>query len=168
MSRLFNALGFQAGWWACVLGAAQGWQWLAIAFSLLLVALHFLFLPQRSADVRLALSGLLMGVAVDSLLQGFSVISFAGARLGSLSPPWLWMLWVLFALTLRSSLSFLLGLHWSLVAALGAVFGPLTYIVGARMGAASHDGSPWSVAVLALAWAVSLPALVHLARRPAT
>lgn len=165
MNRLLNALGFQAGWWACVMGAAQGQQGLAIVLALVLVAGHLYFVAQRSAEIRLALVSLLMGGAVDSALQSLSVISFAGASLSPLSPPWLWMLWVLFALTLHSSLAFLKGLHWSLLAGLGAVFGPLSYIVGARMGAATFDGSLVSTAALALAWALALPLLVLIAAR---
>lgn len=159
MNRLLNALGFQAGWWACVVGAAQGQQALAIAFSLLLVAAHLRFAPHRQADIRLAMASLVIGVAADTLLQALGVIGFAGASWGHLSPPWLWMLWVLFALTLNASLDFLKGLHWSLVAALGAVFGPLSYIVGARLGAASFDGSTGGTAILALTWGVALPLL---------
>ena len=129
------------------------------------MAAHLFYVPVRSAEVRLALSCLVIGVAVDSLLQAFGVITFAGGAWSPLSPPWLWMLWVLFALTLKASLDFLLRLHWSLVAGLGAVFGPVSYVVGARLGAASFDGSTGHMAILALTWAVALPVLVTLAKK---
>lgn len=165
IGRLVNAIGFQAGWWACVIGAAQGQQALAIGLSLLLVAAHLVFAHPRGAEVRLALASLVIGVVVDSLLQAFGVLSFAGASWGPLSPPWLWMLWVLFALTLNASLDVLKNLHGSVVAVLGAVFGPVSYIVGARLGAATFDGSMVGTAILALTWAAALPALVALAKR---
>lgn len=164
-SRLLNAAGFQAGWWACVAGAAHGLEGPGIALALALAALHCLAAPQPAQEIRLAALSLVAGIPVDSLLQHFSVIEFRGMAPGGLSPPWLWMLWVLFALTLNSSLSFLKSCHWSLVALLGAIFGPVSYLVGARLGAASFEASAVSLGVLALTWAVALTALVALARR---
>lgn len=164
MSHLLNAAGFQAGWWSCVAGVAVGLPWAGLALAAALVVAHLLCDPQPWREVRLAAASLVLGIVVDSLLQHFAVIQFHGWSLGPLSPVWLWMLWVLFALTLNSSLSFLKGWHWSLVAVMGAVFGPISYIVGARLGAATFDGSAQGLSVLALVWALALVALVALAK----
>jgi hypothetical protein len=109
---------------------------------------------------------LALGIVVDSSLQYFSVIRFYGWALGSLSPFWLWMVWVMFALTLNNSLAFLQNRHVLLSAVAGLVFGPLSYIAGAKLGAASFDNSFIHVAILGLVWMLTLPGLVFISQTP--
>jgi hypothetical protein len=70
----------------------------------------------------------------------------------------------LFGLTLDASMSFLKRRHWSLSAALGGIFGPLSYLAGAKLGAATLVATPLNFAALALAWAIAMPLLAWLAR----
>jgi Protein of unknown function (DUF2878) len=148
MYRFINAIGFQAAWWACVAGVAHGFEIPALMFGACLAGAH-----------------LGIGVVVDSLLQYFSVMQFHGLSILGLSPLWLWMLWVLFALTLNTSLAFLKTKPLALSALAGFVFGPLTYYAGAELGAASWEGARFPFLTLALAWMVALPSLVFLSRK---
>jgi len=107
---------------------------------------------------------LALGIAIDSSLQYFSVISFYGWALGPLSPFWLWMVWVLFALTLNSSLAFLQNKHWILSAVAGLLFGPLSYLAGTKFGAAAFDNTLFSIATLACVWMITLPLLVFISK----
>ena len=75
---------------------------------------------------------------------------------------------MLFALTLNSSLAFLKRLPLLIAAAAGLVFGPLSYLAGAALGAASLHRSLFELSVLALAWMLALPALVWMAQRIST
>jgi hypothetical protein len=75
------------------------------------------------------------------------------------------MLWVLFALTLNSSLAFLKTQSRITVAILGLVFGPLTYYAGAKMGAAALDVSTLPIVSLAIVWMLAMPLLVIAAER---
>jgi hypothetical protein len=164
--RLFlNALGFQTAWWACIAGIAQGLEIPALFYGLVLAGLHLAFAPQRGPEIKLAAIALALGIAIDTLLQAASVIDFYGWSLAYLSPFWLWVLWVLFAMTLNSSLSFLQTkpLWWSALA--GLAFGPLTYYAGAQLGAASFDGSFIHISALALTWMIAMPYLVHTAKQ---
>jgi hypothetical protein len=45
------------------------------------------------------------------------------------------------------------------------VFGPLTYVAGAELGAAGLAVTPWHVGVLAVAWLMALPLLVAIAKQ---
>ena len=45
MTFALNAVAFQAGWFACVLGAAYGWPWAGVAAAAGLVAFHALRAP---------------------------------------------------------------------------------------------------------------------------
>jgi hypothetical protein len=164
--RLFlNALGFQTAWWACIAGVGHGLEIPAILYGLALAGLHVRFAAQPRQEIKLALIALAIGLAVDTLLQATSVVVFYGWSLAFLSPFWLWLLWVLFAMTLNASLGFLQAKPLWLSSALGLVFGPLTYYAGAQLGAASLETSPIHITALALTWMIALPCLVHQAKQ---
>ena len=166
MNLVINAVGFQVAWWALVAGVAPGYQGAALALSALLAAAHLRFFsPRPKRELGLALAAWLLGFGFDSLLQAGGFITFQGASLGPLSPFWLWALWALFGLTLDASMSFLQRRHWSLSAVLGGIFGPLSYLAGAKLGAATLVANPLNFTALALAWAIAMPLLVWLARR---
>jgi hypothetical protein len=165
MRKLLNAAGFQLAWFACVVGVEQRQEALAITFGLMLGLIHLYFSPVRGCDIRLAGWSLAVGILTDSLLQLASVIQFNGVSMGNLSPYWLWIIWVLFGLTLNSSLAFLKTRSLYISAALGAVFGPLSYLGGAQLGAASTSISHTQIVQLALIWMIILPLLVQSARR---
>jgi hypothetical protein len=164
MNRFLNALGFQMGWWACVAGVGLGLEIPALLFCSVLIGIHLFFSSLRSTEIKVALIACLAGVVIDSALQYASVINFYGWALSPLSPFWLWMLWVLFALTLNASLAFLKQAPLILSAMAGLVFGPLTYIAGAKLGAAFFDNTLTHVAILGLTWMLAMPALVKMAQ----
>lgn len=165
MYRFINAIGFQAAWWACVAGVAHGFEIPALMFGACLAGAHLVYTEHKRQDMRLAAWALGVGIATDSLLQYFSVMQFHGLSIWGLSPFWLWMLWVLFALTLNTSLAFLKTKPLALSALAGFVFGPLTYYAGAEFGAASWEGPTFPWLPLAGAWMLALPSLVFLSKR---
>ena len=162
MNRFINAIGFQIGWFVCIASVRYDQEILALLFCGVLVGLHLFYSNAPLIDFKLSLIALVLGVVVDSSLQYFSVISFYGWGLGPLSPFWLWMVWVMFALTLNYSLAFLLNRHLLLSAIAGLLFGPLSYIAGAKLGAAGFDNSLSHLAVLGMIWMLTLPALVFI------
>ncbi|GGW87686.1 hypothetical protein GCM10007391_21760 [Alteromonas halophila] len=105
------------------------------------------------------------GVIIDSLLTVGGVFVFTSPVYGIPIPLWLIALWLAFAGTLRHSLRYFIG-HWWLCAGAGAVFGPLSYYGGVRLGAVTF-GYPLSVslAVLSLVWALVLPCAFYIAAR---
>ena len=165
MNRILNALGFQAGWWACVASVRLDRQAEALVFCGVLVALHLRHCVAPRQEAKLAALALVIGIAVDSALQYFSVIRFLGLSMGGLSPLWLWMLWVIFAMTINSSMGFLQDLSWKVSAAMGLVFGPISYLAGAQLGAAQFDYSASHILALAAVWALVLPVLVGAGKK---
>ena len=163
MNKLVNAIGFQLGWWACIGGVRLGLEIEAIVVCLCWIGAQLWLSTSRLHDIQLGGFALLIGIVADSLLQYFSVIVFYGWSLGSLSPFWLWTLWVVFALTLNASLDFLKKLPNFAVSLLGLVFGPLTYLAGAKLGAAQLDASAFHVLCLGMVWMIALPMLVLFA-----
>lgn len=160
-----NVVGFQAGWWACILGVGGALEIPSILFALALVCTHLRWSVTRAADIQVAVVGLLIGLVVDSLLQYFSAIVFYGWALGPLSPFWLWALWLMFSLTLNASLAFLKTMPWGVSALAGFIFGPMTYYAGVQFGAASLSAWTTSMLCIALIWMVVLPFMVYLAQK---
>lgn len=153
---LLNAALFQAGWLACVFGAQRPGV-LLIAVSCLL--LHFTCLA-RPREWRFVAAVSLCGWLVDSALLNVGVLGFAGD--GYLLPGWLALLWLLFACTVRHCLAWSAS-PWWLASLCGALGGALSYWGGAQLaGVGLPLGTLPSLLILALIWAVLLPAFHRL------
>jgi len=163
-STLANLAGFQAGWFACVLGAAEGMPALGVAVVAALAAGRWLIAPNRHPEAALFAASAALGYALDSVLVLAGVMAFPPqAQLGG--PPALWMvaLWVNLSLTLNGALRWLGG-RWALSALLGAVAGPLAYWAGDRLGAVVLASGAGALAAIAAEWAAALPLMLVLNR----
>ena len=156
-----NLLLFQAGWFAAVLGAANGMAWLgplAIAFIL---AFHIYRAGDRTREGLLILAVLLVGLAFETLLAFSGWVAYPGHE-SWIAPLWMIALWGNFAATLNVALRSLRSRAW-LLAALGLVGGPLAYWAGAGLGAMAWLQT-WQVLLyLALGWALLTPLMGRLA-----
>jgi hypothetical protein len=163
---LVNLVAFQVGWFSVVLGAAHGQAWLGPAVVFGLVVLHVILSEPRRPEVFLVLSAIAAGLVLDSLLVVLGAFSPNRLLLPfPLTTLWMLALWANFATTLNVSLKKLQE-HIYVAAVLGAVFGPLAYYSGARLGAARiHEPITVSVLLIAVTWAIATPALLRLARR---
>jgi FtsH-binding integral membrane protein len=161
--KVFNYIGLQVGWLACAIGAAQGMAWLGPLVVALYLGLHLYWSPMRNKELRFILLVGLIGMVVDSLKKITGLISYTGdVSLAWLAPPWIIAMWLLFSTSLNGSLSWLKG-RYALAVILGAVFGPLSYVSGARLGAAGFNFDFWiTIGVLAVVWGLVVPGLVWL------
>lgn len=165
MSVFINFLLFQAGWFATVLGAANGQPWMGPVVVLAIVALHLRAARRPAVEARLVAGAVLLGLAADSLLLATGWIAYPnGGWIPGVAPYWIVSLWALFATTLNVSMRWLSG-RAALAALFGAVGGPLSYLAGARLGAMSFVETAPAVAALAVVWAVAMPLLMKLASR---
>ncbi len=168
--RLLNLALYEAGWFACVLGAAwgQGGAGAALAGGLLLI--HLALADDRRSEVKVvALCGA-VGFILDSAQSLTGRLSFTGPLLfpsgsGAVAPLWVVMLWLQLGTTLRYSLRWLRG-RYLLAAAFGAGGGPVAFLAGERLGAATWGEPRWLTALsLAVVWGLATPALVFAAER---
>ncbi|WP_222834308.1 DUF2878 domain-containing protein [Pseudomonas sp. SC3(2021)] len=159
LERLANALLFQIGWLACVLGGNSLWLLLALA----VLVIHLRWISSWVEEGRLILSVVIVGTAVDSVLRGLNVFEFQD--LSPLIPLWLMLLWALLATTLRHCLAWS-ARPWWLASMLGAVGGGLSYYAGGRLAGVQFPyGEIPTLIGIGLLWALLFPLLHAIARR---
>jgi hypothetical protein len=168
MSKFWNFVFFQLGWFACVLGAASHQVLWAVLFTLAYIAFHIWRLDDPKDSFHLLLRALIYGVMADTLLVQLGYLSFQDAWPSpSLSPIWMWVLWLLVATTINGSLSWLRG-RPVLGAVLGGICGPLSYEAGIRMGAGQWgpEGKAIGFILVGVIWAIAIPLFFHWDRTP--
>jgi len=165
-ARLLNLALYQAGWFACVLGGAQGRPWLGAAAGLALVLLHLALVERRAEEAKFVALAALAGTAIDSAQQAAGTAAFPSGHYAAwLCPGWLTVLWAQFATLPCHSLAWLAG-RPIVSALLGAAGGPLAFLAGERLGGVTFpQGRAVGCAVLAVVWGVAFPVLMHFAAR---
>lgn len=160
MSSALTFITLQAGWFACVLGAAAGRPLLGVVFVALVAVVHLVRRDDRRGLAFMLGAATVVGLVSDGSLALAGILVFPPqAALGWPVPIWMLALWVNFALAIDS-------LAWfaprPLLAALaGAVGGPLSYLAGARLGAVTLlPSEPVALAVIAVVWLLAMPLLL--------
>jgi len=159
LKTLANALLFQCGWFACVLGGDSLWLLVGLAA----LAIHLLWITSWSEEGQVILAVTLLGTVLDTTLRTFGVFHFSLP--GPLIPFWLILLWALLATTLRHCLDWSAQPWWR-ASLLGAIGGPLSYYAGSQMAGVSFGyGFVPTMVGLALLWAVVFVVLHWIARQ---
>lgn len=156
-----NLVLFQAGWFASVLGAANGMAWLGPVVITFILAFHLYRASERAREAGLILAVLLVGLVFESVLALSGWIDYPGHE-SAIAPLWMIALWANFAATLNVALRSLRSRTW-LLAALGGIGGPLAYWGGANLGAMQWLETAPVLIYLALGWAIVTPILGRLA-----
>ncbi len=167
MQLLFSLtqfLAFDAAWLAAVAGGADGWPLMGSLPAVAVLGLHlFLNRPVLWAEIRLVLAITAFGILLETGLMGAGLIRYVGMAEGQVLPPvWIWALWLGFATIPNGSLTWLQG-RGLLQVLFGALFGPLAYWTGAKMGAAVLPHPIASLTGIGLAWALAFPTIMLLA-----
>jgi Protein of unknown function (DUF2878) len=155
----------QAGWFACVMSAADGAAWIGVAFAVVLVTLHVVRVARPVEELKL-LAGVVVagGIWESALVHSGLLIYPSGTVIQGLAPYWILALWALFAAQFNTTYGWLKP-RMGVAALLGAIAGPLSFRGGAALGAVRF-ARPWAATIaLALGWAVLLPLLIVLSRR---
>jgi hypothetical protein len=162
MRAVVNCIAFQIGWFAAVLGAGNGMPWLGVVVVPLVLLANLVLSADWRQELIVALSAAIIGFAVDTGLVAAGV--FAPATLWfprPYSPPWMVMLWMNQAATLNGCMAWLHGRYLA-GSIFGAIGGPLAYLSGAKLGAATLPSTNGLV-ILGITWACAFPALLAAA-----
>ncbi len=167
MRTLANLVGFNACWFALVLGAAHGLWWVGLLALAVFAAATLATSPWPKADLKLVGVAVAIGVVLETALVQGGIFRYASpVPWPALAPVWMLGLWANFALSLNHSLGFL-DQRFALSALLGAIAGPLAYYGAARVFGAAEILTvlPFALGLLAVGYAFATPLLVALARR---
>jgi len=157
LKNLLNAVLFQIGWFACVLGGNS--FWLLVPIAILLV--HLWLIGTWRTEGRLLMAVFALGCVLDSALVKIGLFDFGEA--GRVIPLWLALLWPLLATTLRHCLAWT-ARPWWLASILGAIGGPASYVAGSHLTYVQLPLGVWpSALILAAIWAVVFTGLQWLA-----
>jgi hypothetical protein len=163
VNSFVNFVAFQIGWFACVLGAANGVPQLGPAAVLVILTLHLHRSVRPAREARLLLLAALIGMVWESVLTLLGLLAYPSGQFApGLAPYWIVAMWPLFATTLNVSMRWLHG-RLVLATVLGGMAGPLTYYAGSRLGGVVLVEPVTSLTALGAGWMVLMPVLVWLA-----
>ncbi len=156
---------FQIAWFACVLGAAHDLAWLGMLVIASVCVWHCSVSVCYKPELCLILAAMLIGAVWESALVGAGLLRYThGTLVAGLAPPWIVAMWALLAVTLNVSMRWLKN-RWLLAAVMGAVAGPLSFLAGQRLGAATFTGGTHTIVALSVGWAVLMPVMMRLSVR---
>jgi hypothetical protein len=162
-----NLLSFGIGWFACVMGAANGTPSYGVAVAAMLLALNILVAEDPIHQARVIVTVGALGFTIDTIL-GLAGIFVFDPRTNNpawLCPIWLVAIWMMFGSMLTASLKWLAP-RGAIASIVGAIAGPLSYFAAAKIGALAIPApiAP-RIAAIAIIWALILPGLVKFANR---
>ncbi len=145
---------FDLLWFSAVAGRNE---WLVVTLSLVFIQLA-LVVRDKAFNWKLYVQLLALGIVLESTAIAIGVIQFTDG----LFPLWLLALWAGFVAMIISVFQYLKQ-HMIFAVMIGLVFGPLTYAVGVRIGAASLPYSEWLMwLVYAVLWGAYMAIFVRL------
>ena len=160
-----NVLVMQVGWFACVLGAAQGYPSFGALLALPIVGWHLGRAARALPELKLIACAVGLGALLDAAMLASGALVYPNGQWAPLLTPfWMAALWAEFATSLNVSLRWLKG-RPLLAAILGAVAGPLSLMAGMRLGAAHFNDPTLALGLFAVGWAIAMPLLLRLSRR---
>ncbi len=166
LATLVNQLGVNGVWFACILGAAYGHPWLGSLCSAIWITWVLACHDHWPRELGVVLFAGALGFVADLLLIRFAELVYVDRIPGALpGPHWIVALWMAFGTSLNVSVARLHG-RPGVAALLGAVFGPLAYLAGRKLGAVAF-GPPDTAPLLWLSavWGVAMPLLIVVAAR---
>lgn len=162
---VLNYVLFQVGWFACVLGAANHFPWVASLFVLVIVFLQINGAPKQKSEWLLMLVAATIGGFVDQVLLSNQFVAYnANGWSSAIVPVWILALWVSFASTLNVSMRWIR--NKKLVAFLfGAIGGPLAYMAAEKLGAIQMTPMTISYVALGFLWGFAMLTLIEFAQQ---
>ena len=159
MKTIVNVLGFKISWWACVLGATSGSEYLGPIAMAIFLALHFNFNVSNNSEIKLILIFAVVGTLIDTLMAYTKLIGYVGLYSDDtiIAPMWITAMWCGFAAMANHSLAWFKD-KWSFSFLFGFIGGPMAYIGGEKIGAIYFNSGLLEVSVmLAVVWGGSIP-----------
>ena len=162
---VINFILFDIGWMICVISGANQLGMVALITVFVFMMYHFYVIPDKLTEFKFIAIAAILGTLVDSINLYLGILNHLDPNQIPIAPLWLIALWILFASTIRHSFSWLN--HKPLMAAIsGAIFGPLAYYSGYKLGALNlaSDNIAYSIISISVIWAILTPGLFLISR----
>ena len=162
MRLAINFIAFQAGWFSCVIGAAQDLFWLGPLVVLAVFGLHLFMTGDHLKEISIGLLFMAAGFAVDSQLTFFGIYTPRQHLIPHpFSAPWLLAMWLNLATVFNVALRWLHD-RYRMAALFGAFGGPAAYYGGGSLGALTfHEPLILNLLITGAVWAVATPLLIY-------
>lgn len=163
-TKIINFIFFQLVWFICILGAAINETHIAVTFSLLIIFFHLYTVKDRKNELKILLLASIIGFLFDGFLLKSNLVLYTNHGWSySITPLWIIVLWMGFAITLNSSLSWLKK-KLNLSIFFGALGGPLAYLAGEKLEAVTLLNS-YAIFIIAIGWAIITPLLIFISNK---
>jgi hypothetical protein len=162
MNLVANFVGFQVGWFACVLGAANHMPVMGSLIAAVIVTYHLYRYSFALNECYLILAAVVVGFIWETIVISHDLLIYPLSEAAIVAPVWLVMMWALFATTINVSMAWLKR-RWILAVIMGAIFGPMAFIGGEKLGAVVFVDSKMALLVLSLGWAILMPLILWIA-----
>ena len=159
MKNIYNILGFQLGWWGCVLGVKNDMVYLGPFLMLIFLLSHFYFISSHYNEIKLIILFGLIGTLIDTSMSYSEILIYKGSYTPTtfIAPLWITSMWCGFSATVNHSLLWLKNRYFYSML-LGTVSGPLSYLAGIKFGAIDFGSSPIiAISVVAFFYGVTIP-----------
>tara|TARA_S200000501_G_C20866436_1_gene762075 strand:+ start:179 stop:688 length:510 start_codon:yes stop_codon:yes gene_type:complete len=163
-SKLFNIIGFQSCWWACVLGVVNDLQYLGPILMSVFLLIHLLFFKKNNKEIHLILGVGLFGVLVDTIFLNLNIVEYEYPISNLIAPLWIIYMWLGFASTINHSL-YWLNNNYIIMFFSGLIFGPLSYIAGLEFGALNFEKSFFVFVIIGFSWAIIMPIIFYFNKK---
>ena len=109
MKNLFNIIGFQLSWWACVLGVKYGYSYLGPLLMFLFIVIHFSIFKSQISELKLIVLFAFIGTIIDTAIANTGILIYNGSYSQELliAPLWITAMWCGFCATINHSLMWL-------------------------------------------------------------
>ena len=165
MNLIINLIAFKIAWVATIFGSANNLPFIGPFMVLIAVTFHFWFAKDFFRELLLLSIAGMIGFFFDSVIVRLGLLVYSnGIFFPEAAPYWMVGLWVVFATTLNVSLKWMRSRYF-LAALSGAIFGPISYVAGSKLGAVIINDANTVYIILAFGWAIVLPFLFFMARK---
>lgn len=162
---IFHILANYIVWLICLLPAAHGIAWTSSLAALLIVGAQYYWQYHVYHEYKglnsLVVTLTLLGTMIDSTLLHFKLIVFSSNPFSPyLSPPWMIVIWINFAIVLYSTIPGLFK-HFFLVGILSFFGFSASYAAGVKVGAALFPYGYGSALLIGAIWMLLLPTTLY-------
>ena len=162
--NIFNVISFYVVWWGCVIGVNLEHNYLGLLLTCLFVIFHLNIISNLNKEWKLLVACFALGSIVESIHLHSGILVYKGYILNNeiFPPSWIICMWIGFGGTLNYSMGWMKS-SWILQFVMGAVFGPISYVAGVKLGVISFYYSfEITVFVLGVIWGLSIPVMYFL------